>query len=124
MSSAFAIICADFQGLSCVQGRASWYTAPFRVSLRGVRPRCVGLARKISARCNTGSYVFPFLFICIFILSCIITHVCYSAFPHEFMGMKWAIAPGEFFPLTSLVKKQLIYYLYMSKLIYPTCKTP
>ena len=28
--------------------------------------------------------------------------------------------PGEFHPLASIVKKQLIYYLYMSKLIYPT----
>ena len=48
--------------------RARWYRAPFRVSLRGVGPRCVGLARRISARCNTGSYVFSFFFICIFIL--------------------------------------------------------
>ena len=31
-------------------------------------------------------------------------------------------APGEFFPLASIVKRQLIYYFYMSKLIYPTCK--
>ena len=27
-------------------------------------------------------------------------------------------APGEFYPLASIVKRQLIYYLYMSKLIY------
>ena len=33
-------------------------------------------------------------------------------------------APGELYPLASIVKRQLIYYLYMSKLIYPTCKTP
>ena len=32
-SSAFAIIFADCHGLSCVHVRASWYTAPFRVSL-------------------------------------------------------------------------------------------
>ena len=62
ISSAFAIIFATCHGLSCVHVRARWYTAPFRVSLRGVGPRCVGLARKISARCNTGSYVFSFSF--------------------------------------------------------------
>ena len=31
-------------------------------------------------------------------------------------------APGEFFPLASVVKRQLIYYLH--ELICPTCKTP
>ena len=31
-------------------------------------------------------------------------------------------APGEFFPLASVVKRQLIYYLYVSNLIYPTRK--
>ena len=39
ISSAFAIIFVDCQGLSCVHVRTRWYTAPFRVSLRGVGPR-------------------------------------------------------------------------------------
>ena len=58
ISSAFAIIFADCCGFSCVHVRASSYTALFRVSLGGVGLRCVGLAQKISARCNTGSFVF------------------------------------------------------------------
>ena len=33
-------------------------------------------------------------------------------------------APGEFYPLASIDKRQLSYFLYMSKLIYPTWKTP
>ena len=75
ISSAFAIILADCLGLSCVHVRASWYTALFRVFLRGVRPRCVGLTRKISAHCNTGSYVFSFFFIFIFILFLALSHM-------------------------------------------------
>ena len=72
ISSAFAIIFADCHGLSCVHVRASSYTGLLRVGvgwvLGGVGLRCVGLAQKISARCNTGSYVVSFFFICIFIL--------------------------------------------------------
>ena len=67
ISSVFAIIFADYHGLSCVHVWASWYTALFQVSLRGVGLKRVGLAQKISARCNPGSYVFSFLFVCIFI---------------------------------------------------------
>ena len=53
-------------GLSCVHVRVSWYTAIFRVSLRGLGFRYVDLAQKISARSkrasDTGSYVlFNFL---------------------------------------------------------------
>ena len=55
--------------------RASWYTAPILVLLRSVGPRCVGLARKISAHCNTGSYVFSFFFIFIFILFPALSHM-------------------------------------------------
>ena len=75
ISSAFAIIFADCHGLSCVHVRASSYTALFRVSLRGVGHKCVGLAQKISARCNTGFYVFSFFFICIFILLLALSHM-------------------------------------------------
>ena len=75
ISSAFAIIFADCYGLSCVHVRASSYTALFRVSLSGVGLRCVGLAQKISARCNTASYVFSFFFICIFILFLALSHM-------------------------------------------------
>ena len=47
----------------------------FEFFLRGVRPRCIGLARKTSAHCNTGSYVFSFLFIFIFILFLALSHM-------------------------------------------------
>ena len=46
---------------------ASSYPTLFQVSLGGVRLRCVGLAQKISAHCNTGFYVSPFsLFVFLF----------------------------------------------------------
>ena len=75
ISSAFAIIFTDCHGLSCVHVRASSYTALFRVSLGGVRLKCVGLAQKISARFNMGSYVFSFFFICILILFLVLSHI-------------------------------------------------
>ena len=68
-------IFADCQGFSPMHVRASCYTALCRVSLRGVGLRCVGLAQNISARCNTGSYVFSFFFICIFILFLALSHL-------------------------------------------------
>ena len=83
ISSAFAIIFADCHGLSCVHVRASSYTGLFRVSLGGVGLRCVGLAQKISARCNTGSYVFSFFFICIFILLLALSHIYVFLFPQR-----------------------------------------
>ena len=83
ISSTFAIIFADCHGLSCVHVRASSYTALFRVSLGGVGLRCVGLAQKISARCNTGSYVFSFFFICIFILLLALSHIYVFLFPQR-----------------------------------------
>ena len=79
MSSASAIIFAECHGPSCVCVQGIWYTALFRVSLRGVGLRYVGLAQKISARCkrasNTGSYGFSFSLICIFILSLALSHM-------------------------------------------------
>ena len=75
ISSAFAIIFTDCHGLSCVHVRASSYTALFRVSLGGVRLKCVGLAQKISARFNMGSYVLSFFFICILILFLVLSHI-------------------------------------------------
>ena len=69
ISSAFAIIFVDCQGLSCVHVRARWYTAPFRVSLRGVGPRCVGLARKVPSRCKTDSCMFFTFYLFVFLLS-------------------------------------------------------
>ena len=83
ISSAFAIIFADCHGLSWVHVRASSYTALFRVSLGRVGLRCVGLAQKISARCNTGSYVFSFFFICIFILFLALLHIYIFSFPQR-----------------------------------------
>ena len=83
--SAFAIIFADCHGLSYVQVRAGSYTALFQVSLGGVGLRCIGLAQKISARCNTGFYASSFFFICIFILFLALWHIyvfySLSAFP-------------------------------------------
>ena len=71
--SAFAIIFADCHGLS------------YQVSLGGVGLRCIGLAQKISARCNTGFYASSFFFICIFILFLALWHIyvfySLSAFP-------------------------------------------
>ena len=61
--------------------RASSYTGFFRVSLGGVGLRFVGLARKLSARCNTGSYVFSFFFIWIFILLLALPHIYVFLFP-------------------------------------------
>ena len=75
ISSAFAIIFADCHGLSCVHVRASSYTGLFWVSLAGVGLMCVGLVQNISARCNTGSYVFSFFFISIFILLLPLSHI-------------------------------------------------
>ena len=43
----------------------------------------VGLAQKISARCNTGSYVFSFFFICIFILLLALSHIYVFLFPQR-----------------------------------------
>ena len=83
ISSAFAIIFADCHGLSCLHVRASSYTALFRVSLSGVGLRCVGLAQKISARCNTGPYVFSFFFFCIFILFLALSHIYVFLFPRR-----------------------------------------
>ena len=79
ISSVFDIIFADCHGLV----RASSYTALFRVSLSGVGLRCVGLAQKISARCNTGSYVCFFFFICIFILCLALSHIYVFLFPQR-----------------------------------------
>ena len=81
ISSVFAIIFADYHGLSCVHVWASWYTALFQISLRGVGLKCVGLAQKISARCNTSSYVFSFSFIWIFILLLALSHIYVFLFP-------------------------------------------
>ena len=63
--------------------RASSYTGLFRVSLAGVGLMCVGLVQKISARCNTGSYVFSFFFICIFILLLALSHIYVFLFPQR-----------------------------------------
>ena len=45
--------------------------------------RSVSLAQKISARCNTGSYVFSFFFICIFILLLALSHIYVFLFPQH-----------------------------------------
>ena len=94
ISSAFAIIFADCHGLSCVHVRASSNTALFQVSLGGVGLRCVGLAQKISARFNMGSYVFSFFFICILILFLALSHIYFfipSARSLRFGSRLWKV---------------------------------
>ena len=83
ISSTFAVIFADCHGVPCVHVRASSYTALFRVSLAGVGLRCIGLAQKISALCNTGSYVCSFFFICVFILCLALSHNYVFLFPQR-----------------------------------------
>ena len=63
--------------------RTGSYTGLFQVSLGGVGLRCVGLVQKISARCNTGSYVFSFFFIWIFILLLALSHIYVFLFPQH-----------------------------------------
>ena len=80
ISSASAIIFVECHGPSGVYVRGIWYTALFRVSLRGVGLRCVGLAQKIylhaaKGQATWGSYGFPFSLICIFILSLALSHM-------------------------------------------------
>ena len=115
ISSAFAIIFADCHGLSCVHVRASSYTGLFRVSPGGVGLRCVGLAQKISARCNTGSYVFSFFFIWIFILLLALSHIYVFLFPQrvpsdlEVGYEKSILTRTETFSVTICFKEPLLF---------------
>ena len=99
--------------LLCVRG--IWYTALFRVSLRGVGLRCVGLAQKISARCNTGSYVFSFFFIWIFILLLALSHIYVFLFPQrvpsdlEVGYEKSILTRTETFSITICFKEPLLF---------------
>ena len=63
--------------------RAGSYTALFRVSLGGVGLRCVGLAQKISARCNTDFNVFSFFLIYIFIVFLALSYIYVFLFPQR-----------------------------------------
>ena len=100
ISSVFAIIFADYHGLSCVNVWASWYKALFQVSLRGVGLKCVGRALV----CRSGSkdictlqpgFLCSLLFICwhFYSLSCVITKVCIFLIPstrsHRFGSRFW-----------------------------------
>ena len=100
ISSVFAIIFADYHGLSCVHVWASWYKALFQVSLRGVGLKCVGRALV----CRSGSkdictlqpgFLCSLLFICwhFYSLSCVITKVCIFLIPstrsHRFGSRFW-----------------------------------
>ena len=80
ISSAFAIIFADCCGFSCVHVHIQ-HSFEFLCMLSGLG--WVGLAQKISARCNTGSYVFSFFFICIFILLLALSHIYVFLFPQR-----------------------------------------
>ena len=120
-SSAFTIIFADCHGLSCVHARASSYTALFRVSKRVVGLRCVGLAQKMSARCNTGSYVFSFFFIC-FLFSSLHYYVCmFFSFPQrapsdlEVGYGKSILSRTETLFITIYFKEPLLFITYFSR---------
>ena len=77
ISSAFAIIFADCHGLSCVHVRASWYKASFRVSVRSVAGLGVwSCSKDICTLQHRFVRFFIFLYLYIYSLSCIITHVC------------------------------------------------
>ena len=108
--------------LLCVRG--IWYTALFRVSLRGVGLRCVGLAQKISARCNTGSYVFSFFFICIFILLLALSHIYVFLFPQrvpsdlEVGYEKSILTRTETFSITICFKEPLLFITLFLKRIF------
>ena len=123
ISSAFAIIFADCHGLSCVHVRASSYTGLFRVSLAGVGLMCVGLVQKISARCNTGSYVFSFFFICIFILLLALSHIYVFLFPQrvpsdlEVGYEKSILTRTETFSITICFKEPLLFITLFLKRI-------
>ena len=124
ISSAFAIIFADCHGLSCVHVRASSFSAFFRVSLGGVWLRCVGLAQKISARCNTGSYVFSFLFICIFILFLALSHIYVFLIPRrvpsdlEVDYEKSILTRTETFSVTICFKEPLLFITLFLQIMY------
>ena len=77
--SASAIIFAECHGLSCVYVRASWCTALFRVSLRGVRLRSVGLAKKHLHAAKgqaTRVPVFSLFSLFVFLFSLLHYHTC------------------------------------------------
>ena len=109
ISSTFAVIFADCHGVPCVHVRASSCTALFRVSLAGVGLRCIGLAQKISALCNTGSYVCSFFFICVFILCLALSHNYVFFIPSarslRFGSRLWK---ENVFATTSIVKSKAI----------------
>ena len=76
----FSLIVMAFPACTCEPVRTQHSSNFFS---RGVGLRCVGLAQKISARCNTGSYVFSFFFICIFILLLALSHIYVFLFPQH-----------------------------------------
>ena len=79
----FSLIVMAFPACTCEQVLIQ-HSFEFLCVVSGIK--CVGLAQKISARCNTGFYVFSFSFICIFILLLALSHMyvffhSLSAFP-------------------------------------------
>ena len=123
-------ICHYFRWLSwplCVHARASSYTVLFRVSLRGVGHKCVGLAQKISARCNSDFYVFSFFFICIFILLLALSHMYVffnpSARSLRFGSRLWLeksiLTRTETFSITICFKEPLLFIsLFLKRICF------
>ena len=112
ISSTFATIFADSHDLSCVHERASWYTLSSFVAW--CRARWVGLARKICARCNTGSHVFPFFFICIFTPSLALSHMYVILIPSarsiRFGSRLWKVNDQYWnFSITICFKEPLLF---------------
>ena len=95
----------------------------FRVSLAGVGLMCVGLVQKISARCNTGSYVFSFFFICIFILLLALSHIYVFLFPQrvpsdlEVGYEKSILTRTETFSITICFKEPLLFITLFLKIM-------
>ena len=81
----------------------------------------VGLAQKISARCNTSFYFFSFFFICIFILLLAISHMYFFLFPQcvpsdsEVGYEKSIMTRTETFSITICFKEPLLFIILFLK---------
>ena len=122
ISSAFAIIFADCCGFSCVHVHIQ-HSFEFLCMLSGLG--WVALAQKISARCNTGSYVFSFFFIWIFILLLALSHIYVFLFPQrvpsdlEVGYEKSILTRTETFSITICFKEPLLFItLFLKRMCF------
>ena len=89
-----------------MHARASWYTALFRVSLLGVRFRCVSLAQKIWMLQNGKQHGFPCFLYLYFILFLALSYMYDLEVGHE----KSIFTRTETFSITICFKEPLLYY--------------